>query len=336
MTPTEFMMRKMILTGLMIFCVACAPRAAAPKTAPGALPLAPMNAPQAEIEKAAEMDAAAIAPAPEQGGGPDTSRSAPAGKRIVIKTVSLALVFKDPVKSMDDIGKMAEDMGGFVVTSNLQQSHLESGEEVPEAEITIRVPAERLKEALEKMKADAIKVQNENVSGQDVTQEYTDQKSRLKNLEAAEADLRKIMDNAYTTEDVMSVYNQLIQVREQIEVVKGQIQYYEQASALSAITVHLIAEASIQPVTVAGWQPVGIARDAVQALIDALKFLVNVFIWLIIFFVPLGILIFIPIRIIWVLIRRMRSKSKMKKGKIDDASIQPAADSNAPPAAKKG
>lgn len=317
MTRTGFVMRFFLVLTLMLVCLACAPRAEAPRPLSGVLPGGQMNADSAPVEKAAAMEEAALPMAPMQPAPPamDSSESPPAGKRIVIKTVDMALVVEDPIKSLDDIGKMAENMGGFVVTSNRYQNRLESGDEVPQANITIRVPAERLNEALEKLKADAVKVQRENVSGQDVTQEYTDQKSRLKNLEAAEADLRKIMDNAYSTEDIMSVYNQLTQIREQIEVVKGQIQYYEQSSALSAVTIELIAEASIQQVTVGGWQPEGIARDAVQGLINALKLLATIAIWLILFFLPIAIIIFIPIRIIWVLIRRARAKSQAKKAR---------------------
>ncbi len=335
MTRTGLVVRNYVIPGLVILCVACAPKAAAPRPLTGVLPASPQNDQAAPLEKAAAMEEAAAPPAPMQAGTFGGAESAPAAKRIVIRTVDMSLVVQDPVKSMDEITKMAEEMGGFVVTSNRYQRTLENGVEVPEGTITIRVPAERLNEALEKLKAGAITVQHENISGQDVTQEYTDQKSRLKNLEAAEADLRKIMDNAYTTEDVMSVYNQLTQVREQIEVTKGQIQYYEQSAALSAITIQLVAEASIQPVTIGGWQPVGIARDAIQALINALKFFANVTIWLILFFLPIGILIYIPIRLLWALIRRMRSRSKKPKDTNDAAPVKAPEDVKASPDKKK-
>ena len=56
------------------------------------------------------------------------------------------------------------------------------------------------------------------------------------------------MEEATKTEDVLSVFNQLTQVREQIEVIKGQMQYYEQSAALSSISVELYANAAVQPV----------------------------------------------------------------------------------------
>jgi hypothetical protein len=170
-----------------------------------------------------------------------------------------------------------------------------------------------LDEAIKNIKGDAIQIQNENTSGQDVTREYTDLQSRLRNLEAAEADLVKIMDKAYQTEDVMNVYNQITQVREQIEVVKGQIQFYDQSSTYSAITIKLLSKAAIQPISVGGWQPIGVARDAVQALIDALKGLTNLAIWLVLFFLPLIIVLAIPIIIIVMILRRFIKRTKTAK-----------------------
>jgi hypothetical protein len=79
------------------------------------------------------------------------------------------------------------------------------------------------------------------------------------------------MGSANRTEDVLNVYNQLTQVREQIEVTKGQIQYYEQSAALSSISVELVPDASVQPLTIAGWEPGGVAKEALQALITGLK-----------------------------------------------------------------
>jgi hypothetical protein len=104
------------------------------------------------------------------------------------------------------------------------------------------------------------------VNSQDVTAEYTDLNSKLVNLEAAEKQLQEIMDSANRTEDVLSVYSQLVATREQIEVIKGQMKYYEQSAALSAISVQLIANAAMQPITIGGWQPVGVA-SFLQSLI---------------------------------------------------------------------
>lgn len=235
--------------------------------------------------------------------------------RLVVKNAKLSIVVTDPSKSLDTISSMAEELGGFVVTANLYHSQLDSGVEVPRGAITIRVKAESLDEAVSRIEAESSRDPlNKTIESQDVTKEYTDLQSRLRNLEDAEAQLREIMGSASKTEDVLNVYNQLTQVREQIEVIKGQIQYYEQAAALSEIAVDLLANEAVQPLTIGGWQPVGVAKNAVQALINTLKFLVNVAIWVIILVIPVaGIfyLVFVlPLTLVW---RAWRRRRKIRK-----------------------
>ncbi len=216
-------------------------------------------------------------------------------ERLVIKNASLQLVVADPPAVMDDITKMAEQMQGYVVSANLYQSTTESGTKVPRASITIRVPADKLNAALEQIKAYSSDLPlQEDVTSQDVTGEYTDLSSRLRNLEAAEAQLQKIMEDAYTTNDVLQVYNQLVSVREQIEVTKGRMQYLEQSAALSAISVDLIADAAIQPVSIGGWHPTGVARDALRALIRTYQNIVDFLIWLVLYLIPVGAVIILP------------------------------------------
>ena len=207
-------------------------------------------------------------------------------ERIVIKNADLVIVVSDVEGRMKDIQVMAEQMGGFVVSSNLYQSYTNDYVEVPEAQVVIRVPSEKLEEALEQIKKETVEVQNETVSGQDVTAEYVDLKSRLKNLEAAEAQLNEILKTATETEDVVNIFNQLVYYREQIEMVKGQIKYYDEAAALSAISVRIIAEETIQPLVIGKWEPKGVALEAVQDLIDFLKGFTEFVIRFVIYILP--------------------------------------------------
>ena len=111
-------------------------------------------------------------------------------ERLVIRNAHLTLVVTDPAQSTEDISQMAQEMGGFVVSSSVYQTTYADDVLAIQASITIRVPAERLDEALNLIKAGSIEVRSENVSGQDVTQEYIDLQSQLRNLELAEDELR--------------------------------------------------------------------------------------------------------------------------------------------------
>lgn len=235
--------------------------------------------------------------------------------RLVIKNASLSIAVNDPLKSMDIISHMAESMGGFVVSADMYQQALSNGIKVPQVSITVRVPAERLDEALSTIKAETDQpIISENKSSQDVTAEYTDLNSRLTNLQAAEKQLQEIMASATKTEDVLSVYSQLVSVREQIELIKGQMKYYEQSAALSSISVQLIANAAVQPITIAGWQPTGVAKEALQSLINTLQSLGSFGIRLVILYIPVMLIIFGPIAlIIWGIVSLVRRGRRARK-----------------------
>jgi hypothetical protein len=249
----------------------------------------------------------------------DAVQNTNAVDRIVIKNASLSLAVTDPVASLHSIATMAEGMGGFVVSSNVYKTTSTDGVEHPAADITVRVPSEKLDAALTQIKAlvpDAkTDILNENISGQDVTKEYTDTESRLNNLKAAEIQLVKIMNSATKTEDVMSVFRELTSVREQIEVLQGQLNYYKDAARLSAVSVNLQAKEAIKPISVAGWEPGLEVQKALQSLVKGLTLLVNLLIFMIIVLVPFVLLIGLPIYLIVRAVRKHRQTGKIAEPK---------------------
>jgi len=231
--------------------------------------------------------------------------------RLVIKNASLSLVVTDPLASVNSITALAEGLGGFVVSSNTYQASTDAeGNKIMQAYVTIRVPVEKLSEALAQLKGTAVEVRNESISGEDVTAQYTDLESQLKNLEAAEAQLQKIMDGATKTEDVLNVYNQLVSVRGQIEQIKGQMKYYRESAAMSAVSIELIPDALAQPLQVGGWKPEGVAKQAFEALVRAFQGLATAGIWAAVYLLPLALVFGLPLYVIGRWVARRLSKPK--------------------------
>lgn len=266
------------------------------------------------------MPAATAGVVSQESGGSGVEASAV--ERIVIQNADVAIVVSDVEARMRDIEVMSQQMGGFVVSSNLYQSYTNSYIEVPEAQVVIRVPAEKLEDALEKIKANVVEVRTETRSGQDVTAEYVDLKSRLVNYEVAEKQLSEIMKTATDTEDVVNIFNQLVYYREQIEVVKGQIKYYEEAAALSAITITIIAEEKEQPIEIGGWEPQGVAKEAVQDLIFFFQDFVNFVIRFVIYTLPVWIMVGIPLYLVFIGVRALFRKLRGNKKKVVDAKVE--------------
>jgi hypothetical protein len=238
-----------------------------------------------------------------------------ATERLVIQNVDMSIVVADPKARMEEIADLAVEMGGFVVSSNIYQTtYGPNSIEVPEANMTIRVPSERLDEALEKVKADVVDVTYENRSGQDVTSQYVDLQSRLKAKQEAEKNLLKIMDTATNAEDVLAIYMQVQNIQTEIESLKGQIQYYEESAALSAISIRLIAEETVKPIEIGGWKLQGTANDALQDLIQFTQGFTRFLIRFVLLTLPALILIAIPAFLVFLggraLFRRFK-KSKV-------------------------
>lgn len=250
----------------------------------------------------------------------------PGIERMVIQYANLSLVVDDPEGAKAIIARLADEMGGYVVNARVYQDTAESGIAIVRAEILVRIPAEKLEQALAQMRElSAEPPLSESLDSQDATREYIDLQSRLRNEEAAEAQLTSIMEQATDTEDVLSVYEQLVQVRERIEVLKGQIQYYEQSAALSSVQVSLLPNEAMQPLTIGSWQPAGVAKSAVQALLNAARFIAYAVIWVAVFVLP--ILVFVSIVFvlpIWLIARAIvRRHQRRQSSRLPVSSEKP-------------
>jgi hypothetical protein len=231
--------------------------------------------------------------------------------RVIIYTGDMALVVKDTQEAISAITQLAADNGGYISGSNLYQY-----DDVPRGSITLRVPAELYQETLASLRAMAIRVERESSNSQDVTEEYTDLQARKTNLEYTEAALQELLEERRrtgNTSDILEVYRELTNIRGQIEQIEGRLRYLTNQAALSTITVELIPDVLYQPVSVAGWEPQGVAKEALQSLVAALQSFVNLGIWLVIFVLPILVILLIPVVLVAVIIRWWWKRRQAKK-----------------------
>ena len=234
-------------------------------------------------------------------------------ERLVIKNADLRITVDDPEAKMDEIAELATSLGGHIVSSNTYQTYANSGVQVPEGNITIRIPSADLDDALDKIKDNVVEVDSENVSGEDVTDKYVDLQSRLKAKKAAEEKMLEFMQEAQTTEETLAVYTELQIIQSDIEVLTGQINYYERSAAMSSISVNVIASEKATPIEIGGWKLSETASDAVQNLIDYLQGFVRFMINFIIFVLPVLVTIFLPFYLVFIGIRALIRRNRKKK-----------------------
>jgi hypothetical protein len=288
-----------IVSVLVLVAVGCA-RAAAPQPA-----MEIYEEPAAEIvavERAVEVEG--VAPEEPAFGAGDYA----AIERLVIRNASLDLVVPDTEAALDEINDLVDELGGYVVESNLYQ--FQGG---LRASVTLRIPAEGLDVALDRVRGLATEVRSENISGQDVTEEYVDRKSRLRHLEATEARLLEFLDEAEDTEAALAVYAQLREVQAEIEQVKGRIQYLEQSAAMATVRLDITPDELAQPIQVGGWHPEGTLRNAFESLVRVLQFLVDAAIVILVLVVPVLVAIALPIVGVFLVVRAIVRRRRARR-----------------------
>lgn len=222
-------------------------------------------------------------------------------QRLIIRSANMDIVVTDTEEALGRLTQMAEENGGWVVNSNVFQY----SETAKTGNITIRVPAEGFQSALDAISAMAVEVNGLSTSGQDVTEEFVDLSARLANLEATADRVRAFLDDTETVEEALAVNAELSRLESDIEAFKGRIQFLSQSAAFSTITVNLTPDELAQPIEVGRWQPTGVAREAVEALVNALQGLGTFAIWLVIYVLPVGLLVGVPL---WLVVRFIRRR----------------------------
>ncbi|MCK4315197.1 MAG: DUF4349 domain-containing protein [Anaerolineae bacterium] len=261
-----------------------------------------------EVEKEmAVMEEASYADQPSAG------VSGAAIERLIIRNASLNLTVPDTEAALDEINAMVDELGGYVVEANLYQY-----QEGLQAHVTLRIPAESLDVALERIRGLATEVRNEHISGLDVTEEYVDRQSSLRHLEATEVRLLEFLEEAEDTEAALAVYEQLRQVEAEIEHVKGRIQYLEQSAAMATVNLDITPDELAQPIQIGGWYPQGTLRNAFQSLIRVLQFLVDVAINIVVLIIPVLAVIAAPLVGLFYLVRAIVRRRRARRIQPDE------------------
>jgi len=281
------MKKLMVITAvLLVMCllvpVACASAPFVEESAEGALPSG-LSPEEEEIYK--EI-------------GSDSALSIAEEERMIIRNGDMSLVVEDVVSARDETSQLAVRFDGYVVSSRI------SGEEQDmRGWISIRVPDDKFEQTLAELRELAVRVTSESTDSRDVTEEYVDLQSRLRNAEATESQYLALLEKAEDVEDILRIYDSLSRVRSEIEQIKGRMQYLERTSSMSLISVNLKPVATAKPLVRAGWSALEILKAAVRGIVIFGQWLGAAIICLVIFIPVWGTILGV---ILW---RRRRKRA---------------------------
>lgn len=241
--------------------------------------------------------AASPVPSEDSGQASWTAAYAASGARMVISTAQMRVEVPDVLKAHAEVESIASSAGGFITESYLNN---EGG--VTEASITLRVPSKEYQSVLDRI-GNLGKVLLKGESGEDVTEEYVDLQSRLRNLQREEEALLGVLKKAGKVTDILAVDRELGRVRGEIEQATGRAKFLENRVALATIKVTLSAPTPAVS-KIVSWDLVKTARGAVNALEVVFRAITSAIIWLVIF-IPLWLLILL---VVYVYRRRVRNR----------------------------
>jgi hypothetical protein len=270
------------------------------------------SAPSGNASYAGEDSIQAVDAEPAPVSSEETSQQSneSGGNRLIIRRANLNVEVRVVRLAVESVGEIASMQGGYVVSSDMAQNHNEDG---CRATVVLRVPGENYESAMMMIRDVATEVKREYVSGEDVTEEYVDLKSRLRHLEATEERLMDFLYEAEDTEAALTVHDRLRNIEAETEQVKGRMQYLEQSAAMATITISMVPDALSKPVQVERWSPGVVLRDAIERLVKTLQQFVDVIILLVVLYLPTLLVISLPFVGLFFLVRAIAQRIRRKR-----------------------
>jgi hypothetical protein len=250
----------------------------------------------------------ALAPADESaasGTGSSDSGNTAGGTPLIIKQGQIHLLVKDTDQSIDRLTQIVSDSGGYIVSNRVWLQPYQDAN-YKYATYTIAVPADQFESALLRLRDLSLRVVDESAGGQDVSEEYVDLQSRLNNLESTAGRIRGFLDQAQTVDESLRINQELSTIEDQIEQVKGRMNYLSNRAAYSTITVQLdpdLPSIVVSTPAPAGWDPGRTFEKAGGLAVKAAQFLVDLAIYLAVW-LPFAV----PVLIVWIVYRILASK----------------------------
>jgi hypothetical protein len=158
--------------------------------------------------------------------------------------------------------------------------------------LVVRVPSPQFGVTFDEIKKLASNMPQENVTGQDVTEEFIDLEARIKTQKALELQFLEIMRQANKVADALEVQRQIADVRTDIEKLEGRKRFLENRASLSTITVNIQTPKPAIAVTVPGFGQN--LRDAVSDGVGIASELVLFFTRFVILMIPILIFVILP------------------------------------------
>lgn len=254
----------------------------------------------------------AVAPEKNADGGSVISQppSAPEDLgRKIIREGSASLETIEFKKTINALYAMVKDMGGFMESQTIQGGRYNYSS-LQSATITVRVPSARFDDAMFGLSSLGTVVQ-QSTNGTDITDQYTDSQSRVRNLKIQETRILELIMKAQKLDEIVVLEQRLSDLRYQIESLENSLKNYDRMLEYSRISLQIsevVKESDMKPV------PKTLGERLAQAFNNAwtgfVEGLQDLMVWLVRNLFTLLILALIA----FVILSVLRARSRKRKG----------------------
>lgn len=207
---------------------------------------------------------------------------------------------KDYSLAQSEVRNFVALSGGYLVGFSEDQSRDELG-----GNFVVKVPASGFSSFLNNLEQIKHESLQQNMQGEDVSEEYVDLESRLKAKELMEAQYINFMEKATKASDLVAFANALGNIQGEIEQMKGRMRYIDNNVAYSTVEIRLYQQEG--KVDVFEEEPAPLIQRAKEAMSGTLDVLNTLFQWFIVFLFgafPVIIILAIIGFIVWLVLRR--------------------------------
>lgn len=244
----------------------------------------------------------------ESGSDGNRATAEPDSDRMVIYTADMFITVGDFHKVQGNVQSLVDEAEGYIVNSSVS-----SGEDSNrQGQITVRVPQEAFNDFIEQIEGFADEVNESNVNGEDVTKEYVDLESRLKAKKEVKKRLEKLLDKAEDSDDLLDISNKLGDTQEEIEGIKGNMEYLENHTAMSTVSINM-TEKGVDAGSVKKWEDLNTWQKTKKVLVGSTNAIITFFSAIVIFLVgssPILVPIIVIATVIFWVYRKRKTRHK--------------------------
>jgi hypothetical protein len=142
---------------------------------------------------------------------------------MVIQRAEVVLAVRRPADLLDELGGLAEVMGGYV-------------EKRQAATVVLRVPSARFRATLLRV-GKAGQVLQQRIESEEVTDQMQDLEARLRNAQAVRERIVRLLAATHNIQEALQLERELARVTESLEVLKGKLALLGSRVAMATLAV---------------------------------------------------------------------------------------------------